>query len=69
MRFIKRVAASLAAAAAMIVGGAGIATADADPTHHHHHHGLIGDIIVFAPIDIDIVDNAIAVLGVASYDD
>jgi hypothetical protein len=68
MGLITRAVAALAAILGLAVAGAGAATADTTPAHHHHH-GLIGEITLVAPITVVLVDNAIAVLGVAEHDD
>lgn len=68
MRLIYRFGASIGAAlsilAAVAIGGSG--TAAASP-HHHPGPVLVDDINVWAPINVQVIDNVINVLGVIDY--
>lgn len=63
MRALKR---AVAATALTLAGLAALAgAASADTSHHGHGHpGLVGDVTVIAPVDVDIIGNTINVLGV-----
>lgn len=66
MRLVKRIVATLAAAGsifAVALAAPGTATADT-ARGGHGPHSLIGDITVVAPVNVAVVGNTIAVLGV-----